>query len=107
MLHDAPAGHECPLPQAPQYVVDVFRFVSHPFDAVPSQSPYPAAHDATAQIPKLQLAVALGREHGAHALPPVPQLLGDWLPNASQVTPPAQHPLQEAPPQLQAPPVHV
>ena len=81
------------MPHAPQYVVDVFRFVSQPFIATLSQLPKPALHDATPQTPLVQFAVALASEHVMQALPPVPQLPGDWLPYASQVFP-LQHPVQ-------------
>jgi hypothetical protein len=70
-----PVGH--PLPHVPQFEIDVFRFVSHPFDATPSQLPKPLLHDATAQAPPLQPAVAFASEHDTHAPPPVPQVLAD------------------------------
>jgi hypothetical protein len=64
--HKPPTAHECPLPQRPQYIVDVFRFVSHPVDGTPSQSPNPVLHDMIAHAPALHVAVALAREQGPH-----------------------------------------
>jgi hypothetical protein len=37
--HEPPVGHAWPLPQAPQLLLDVSRFVSQPFEGSPSQSP--------------------------------------------------------------------
>lgn len=68
-----------PEPHAPQYVLDVLRFVSQPFEATPSQSPKPLVHDATVQAPLLQPAVASVSEQDVQAAPPVPQLGPLWL----------------------------
>lgn len=87
LLQVPPVGHVWPLPHAPQYVVDVFRFVSQPFDAALSQLPKPAVHDAIPQTPLLQLVLAFASEHPPQVLPPVPQLLVDWLLYASQTFP--------------------
>ncbi len=75
--HVFPLVQLWPVPHAPQYVLDVFRFVSHPFDATPSQSPKPLEHEATVQAPPPQPAVALVREHVEQVAPPVPQLVPD------------------------------
>ncbi len=47
------------------------RSTSQPFEATPSQSPWPAVHDATAQEPIAHVALALG---SAHSTPHAPQL---------------------------------
>lgn len=69
MLHEIehiPAAHVGePLfvlhaaPQAPQCSALVFRFVSHPFIATPSQSPNPVLHEAIVQLPFEHAGVAL------------------------------------------------
>jgi hypothetical protein len=59
-------------PHAPQLDGVIARLVSQPLAALPSQSPKPGLHRATAQVPTLQLAVALAREH---ARPQAPQLV--------------------------------
>jgi hypothetical protein len=51
------------VPQAPQWETLVPVLVSQPLAALPSQSPKPAAHIATAHWPIVQAAVALARSH--------------------------------------------
>jgi len=46
---------------APQWFESLFRLVSQPLAGFPSQSAKPVAHVAMAQLPDLQLAVALAR----------------------------------------------
>ena len=58
------------VPQAPQCSVEEFRFVSQPFEAMPSQSANGALHEAMAQDPPEQTAVAFGR---LQAEPQAPQ----------------------------------
>jgi hypothetical protein len=89
--------------QLPQKLVDVFRFVSHPFEATPSQLPKPVEHVETVQAPLLQPGVAFASEHAVHVAPLVPQLLPDWLANASQVVPLQQPDGQDDPLQTQVP----
>jgi hypothetical protein len=91
LVQTPPVAHA--LPHTPQEDVDVFVFVSQPFEATPSQLPYPVLHEETPQAPAEQLAVALGSEHVAHVAPPVPQLVADWLAVPSQVFP-LQQPVQ-------------
>ena len=54
-----PAPHFAP--QAPQLFPSVFSFTSQPLAALPSQSPKPVVHVATAQLPAVHEAVALVR----------------------------------------------
>jgi hypothetical protein len=58
--------------QAPQLLLLVRRSTSQPFDAMPSQSAKPMLHDAMAQTPVPQVAVALGKEH---VMPQLPQFV--------------------------------
>ncbi len=60
-----------PAPQLPQCSTLVFKFVSQPFDATPSQSPKPMLHDTIVQPPFEQPAVAFGK---LHTVPHAPQL---------------------------------
>jgi len=68
------ATHERPgpqtVPQAPQPLASVWRLVSQPFIASPSQLPKPAAQ-VSPHAPAVQVAVALGPV--AHARPQAPQ----------------------------------
>ena len=89
-----PAPHFAP--QAPQLFPSVFRFTSQPLAALPSQSPKPLVHEATAQLPALHDAVALARLHAPH----LPQLFGSVFRFASQ-------PLAALPSQSPKPVVHV
>lgn len=57
-------------PHALQFWALVFKLVSQPLAAAPSQLPKPVLQLATAQLPELQLAVALASEQ---ALPHPPQ----------------------------------
>jgi hypothetical protein len=66
----APAVHvvvPCALaqavPQAPQLVTVVFRFVSQPFVGFESQLPKPALQVPSVHVPVAQLSVALARSH--------------------------------------------
>ncbi len=77
LLHVPPVGHALPLAHPPQNVADVFRFVSQPFEATPSQFPKPVLHEAIPQAPLLQLAAAFANEHVLQVAPPVPQLVAD------------------------------
>jgi hypothetical protein len=61
--------HETPQP--PQ-LLKVFSWVSQPLVGLPSQSPYPALHEAIWQVPVEQVPVALA---GLHETPQPPQLL--------------------------------
>ena len=105
LVHDPPVGHACPVPHAPQYVVDVLRLVSQPFAALLSQLPKPVLHDERVQAPLVHAGFAFAIEHAEHTAPLVPQLVADSLATASHV-PALQHPVQEVPPQLQAPALH-
>ncbi len=58
-------------PQLPQFVALVFRFVSHPFAAIPSLSPNPALHMAIVQLPFEHAGVALAN---MQMVPQAPQL---------------------------------
>lgn len=49
--------------QLPQWVTSVVVLVSQPFASLLSQLAYPEKHDAIAQLPVEQLAVAFAREH--------------------------------------------
>ena len=60
------------VPQAPQLPTVEFRFVSHPFAALPSQSPNPGSH-AIWQFPPEQVGLPLD---ALHTRPQVPQLVG-------------------------------
>jgi hypothetical protein len=55
--------------QAPQWLSLVFVFTSQPLLAIPSQSPKPLLHEAMAQDPVAQLAVALARLQGLAQAP--------------------------------------
>jgi hypothetical protein len=59
------------VPHVPQ-LVSVFKGVSQPFEAMPSQLPQPGAHDATLHVPVAHVAVALGSEQ---VTPHEPQLV--------------------------------
>ena len=59
------------VPHAPQWAVDVTRFVSQPSAAMPLQSPKPARH-VYPHAPAAHVAVALGGI--VHEAPHVPQL---------------------------------
>lgn len=63
-------GRAQSLLQAPQSLV-VSVLVSHPLDALPSQSPNPVLHAVLAQLPVAHDTLALGR---LHAVPHAPQL---------------------------------
>jgi hypothetical protein len=70
-----------PAPQAPQCCVLVFRFVSHPFAAMPSQSPKPELHVAIVQPPFEHAGVAFG---SVQIVPHAPQLFTFVLTFVSQ-----------------------
>jgi hypothetical protein len=57
------------VPQAPQCSVEVFRFVSQPFEAMPSQSAQGVVQEAMAHAPPEQTAVAFGRLQAAPQAP--------------------------------------
>ncbi|HWT83928.1 MAG TPA: hypothetical protein VN648_34685, partial [Candidatus Methylomirabilis sp.] len=61
------------IKQLPQLLGFVRRFVSHPFEKTPSQSPHPKLQVSTQHSPLEQKAVALGKEQ---ELPQAPQFLG-------------------------------
>jgi hypothetical protein len=82
--------------QFPQRVGVVLVFVSHPFVALASQLPQPAAHVPSWHVPAGHVAPALANEH---ALPQVPQF-EIWYRLVSQ-------PLFTLPSQLPQPAVHV
>jgi hypothetical protein len=63
------------LRHAPQFVFDVFVFVSQPLATLPSQLPQPALQLASWQPPPTQPAVPFG--YDGQALPHVPQLDAD------------------------------
>jgi hypothetical protein len=69
MLHTPDAQDATPFvvsqarPQPPQFFALASTFVSHPFDATPSQSAYGARHDVISHLPVAQLAFAFGRMH--------------------------------------------
>ena len=72
LMHDGvPLFVLQPAPQLPQLVALVFRFVSHPFAAIPSQSPNPALHMAIVQPPFEHAGVALAN---MQTVPQAPQL---------------------------------
>jgi hypothetical protein len=50
-------------PQLPQFVSDV-RVASQPFGSLPSQFPVPGLQELIAQLPVVQVGVALARAHG-------------------------------------------
>jgi hypothetical protein len=58
-------------PHPPQFLALASTFVSHPFDAIPSQSAYGAMQDVIWHLPVVQLAFAFGR---MHCWPQAPQL---------------------------------
>lgn len=58
-----PLAAEHTLPHVPQLDGEVFRFASQPLDELPSQSPSPAAHEDTPQMPLTQLGVPPVAEH--------------------------------------------
>jgi hypothetical protein len=89
------AGHD--RPQAPQAVTLLRVSVSHPFPALPSQSPKPALHIPTAHTPAAQAAVAFA---GMHARPQPPQ----W---ATPVRVSVSHPLAAIPSQSAKPAAQV
>jgi hypothetical protein len=60
-------------PQTPQSAIEVASSASHPLDALPSQSSYPA-EQVSPQVPSAHVAVAFGP--AAHALVQVPQWAG-------------------------------
>jgi hypothetical protein len=57
-------------PHEPQWSTVDVTSVSHPFDASPSQLPYPALH-ATSHVPPLHAADPFARS--GHAVPHAPQ----------------------------------
>jgi hypothetical protein len=73
-----------PAPQDPQCCVLVFRFVSHPLAATPSQSPNPALHIAIVQPPFEHAAVAFA---SMQIVPHAPQLFAFVLTFVSQPSP--------------------
>ena len=77
MATHAPPMHACPAaqarPHAPQFDASPIRPASQPLDSSPSQSPYPAEHEAP-QRPAAQVGVAFAR--GGHAFPHAPQWRG-------------------------------
>jgi hypothetical protein len=84
------------VPQVPQWVIEVRRSVSHPFVAMPSQSPKPSLQRSSLQIPFEQLGTALAK---AQALPQRPQCRG-----LADVE--TSHPLARLPSQLPKPALH-
>ena len=86
-----PPGRSHTTPQPPQFA-SVFRGASQPFDATPSQLPYPAAHAPRVQLPVEQLSAAFGRSQG---VPQPPQ----WV----SVVSGASQPLASMPSQLPTP----
>lgn len=95
LAHRKPAVQACP--QAPQSAAAVLMLVSHPFVAMPSQSPKPAAQVVTRHAPEAQPTTAtLGSEQ---AIPQPPQ----WELSASVFTsqPLAEERSQSARPELQ------
>lgn len=72
------------LPHVPQFSGSVFRFFSQPLEYSPSQFEKPELHDATAQLPELQLALPFATKH---ALPQAPQWLVLLLVFTSQPLP--------------------
>jgi hypothetical protein len=63
-------GSEQVLPQAPQWLALVFRFVSQPSAVLPLQLPQPALQPAIVHAPLEQPGVPLAMKH---ALPQAPQ----------------------------------
>lgn len=61
------------IPQPPQFAESVRRSRSHPFEALPSQLPYPAVQ-LNPQVEAVQLATAFAR--AGHAFPQAPQFAG-------------------------------
>jgi hypothetical protein len=63
-------------PQAPQLPALLFKLISQPFEAVPSQSAKPLTHDATLQVPfaVLQAAFASLSEQALQVAPDAPQV---------------------------------
>jgi hypothetical protein len=88
------AGHDAP--QRPQCVTEARTSVSQPLVALPSQSPKPSTHAATAQEPISQTAVALG---GSQRRPQAPQ----W---EALVRVSVSHPLAASPSQSAKPVAH-
>jgi len=82
--------------QLPQWAASVARLISQPFEAVPSQSPYPELHPTTAQAPVAHVAVAFGRAQG---IPQAPQFVS--------VATSVSHPLTALLSQLPHPAAHV
>jgi hypothetical protein len=98
-------SHECL--HAPQLPGSEVVSISHPFDVAPSQLAKPAEHDAMPHTPLVQLVLAFVSVHPPQVLPLAPQLVADWLPNASQVFP-LQQPLgHDEALQTHAPALHV
>jgi hypothetical protein len=64
-----PGGTGHTLPQAPQWSTLRLVSLSQPLDSTPSQSPVPAAHDATTQVPATQAGVALVTMHSRPQAP--------------------------------------
>lgn len=58
------------IPHFPQFDGSVATFVSHPVEALPSQSPNPSTQSPTAHAPDLHAPLAFG---GAHLDPHAPQ----------------------------------
>jgi hypothetical protein len=69
MLHAPDVQNATPFvvlhasPHPPQFFALASMFVSHPFDATPSQSAYGAMHDVISHVPVAQLVFAFGRMH--------------------------------------------
>lgn len=84
------------LVQLPQWAASVVRLISQPFEAVPSQSPNPELHPATAHVPVAHVAVAFGRLQG---IPQAPQFVS--------VARSVSHPLTMLLSQLPHPAAHV
>jgi hypothetical protein len=82
------------MPQPPQFEF-VFRFVSQPFEYIPSQLSNPFAHERTTQLLLTQAAVPLETKH---AMPQPPQLFTSFVVVVSQPLPelPSQSPLPDA-----------
>ncbi len=59
------------VPQLPQFAAFVLRFVSQPFEAIPSQSPNPILHETIVQPPFEHPAVAFA---SMQTVPHAPQL---------------------------------
>lgn len=78
---DTAFGSEHTKPHDPQFTGDVFTFISHPFDVIPSQLEYPALQKEITHDPPKHPDVAFGR---VHTTPHAPQFRGDVLRFVSQ-----------------------